>query len=213
MQGTDPRKTTMSALPLPVRSPQCLQLHPPTNKSTSFRKSTGRMEDLISVLHPQKSSQHAIPGDQIARPDPIDGHNDRIVVQICEGLQNVNDALTSCFRGHRALEGELWLAQLASRPVWPLFLPLTGGQCHPRRYSLTPPSGFCRAVIRPNPIPSMISEGTFPVARLETISTNNIESRSFSRIGNKWSAVMPDGPAAAPHRAFSQTHQKFPWVH
>ena len=34
--------------------------------------------------------------------------------------------------------------------------------------------------------------------------TRRLESRSFSKIGNKWSAVMPDGPAVAPS-GFSET--------
>ena len=85
-------------------------------------------EDPISVLHPQKSSQHGVPGDQIVRPDPVDGHSGRIPVQICESPQDVSNALTPCFRGQR-----LCFVRLASKPVWLLFLPQAAGQCRPRR--------------------------------------------------------------------------------
>ena len=79
MQG-DPRKTTNSLL-----LKRCIYL---LLKQTSFRQNTsGR---IISVHCLQKSLQHAVLGHDIVRPDPINGHNGRIVVQVCEGLQNVH---------------------------------------------------------------------------------------------------------------------------
>ena len=67
---------------------------------------------------------------------------------------------------------------------------------------LTPPSGFRNAVICPNLMASMITSGMFPLTRVIAAWTKRLESRSFSKIGNKWSAVMPDGPAAAPRLDF-----------
>ena len=129
-------------------------------------KAPDKWEDLISVLHPQKSSQHGVPGDQIVRPDPIDGHNGRIVVQICEGLQNVCDALTSAF-----VDRAYWKGAVARSTCFKTCLATVLATnrriMSPTTIPLTPPSGFCKAVIRPNRMPSMISDGTFLVARLD----------------------------------------------
>ena len=77
----------------------------------------------------------------------------------------------------------------------------------PTTIPLTPPSGFCKAVVnRPTRSPSMISMGTSPVASREHAATKSIESTSLSRV-DKWSAVILEGPAAAPCRS-SDGHQK-----
>ena len=68
----------------------------------------------------------------------------------------------------------------------------------PTTIPLTPPSGLVKAVNRPNPIPAMASSGITPCAMIEATVANNSESASLSKIGNKWSAVMPEGPPAAP---------------
>ena len=87
-------------------------------------------EDLISVLHPRQSSQHRIPGDQIVRPDPVNGHNGRVAVHIRETLHDVSDAHTTSFGGEERL------SQLASQLASPWFLRPTGAQCL-RRQSLS----------------------------------------------------------------------------
>ena len=87
--------------PFPVGWAAFLQVRPPTNTLTVFRRNTG----LISVLHPQQSSPHRVPGDQIVRPDPVNGHNGRVAVHIRETLHDVNNALTTCFGGQGVMEG------------------------------------------------------------------------------------------------------------
>ena len=61
---------------------------------------------------------------------------------------------------------------------------------------------FAYAVIRPKRMASMISSGTFPTASSELTWTNKSHSTSLSKTRNRWSDVIPDGPGAAPRRAF-----------
>ena len=59
----------------------------------------------MSLLQPEQPVHHRVPRDQIVRPNSIDEHHCSTAVQICDGLQDVGDALTSGFRGQGALEG------------------------------------------------------------------------------------------------------------
>ena len=57
-------------------------------------------EDLISSLYPEKVLKHRVPGGQIVRPDRVCRHGCRFWIWICQGLQNVSDALTLVFNAH-----------------------------------------------------------------------------------------------------------------
>ena len=99
-----------------------------------------KKEDLIS-LH-QRALKHRAAGDQIVRPDPIDRHDCRFWIQICQSLQDVSDALTSCFGPQSALEGSTGNFDF----LGDLFRcePPARRYCHRRRSSS--PSGFSSAV-------------------------------------------------------------------
>ena len=63
----------------------------------------------------RRPSNIAFRENKIVRPDPVDRHNCHFWIQICQGLQYVSNALTSCFGGQGVLEG-----RLASRSSLPL---------------------------------------------------------------------------------------------
>ena len=65
----------------------------------------------------------------------------------------------------------------------------------------TPPSGLRNAVILRTRIAAMIGSGTFPCASFSQTLKNILESRVLSNRIRKCSAVIPDGPPAAPRRA------------
>ena len=64
-----------------------------------------------------------------------------------------------------------------------------------------PPDGLANAVNRPNRMTSRISSGTAALAKSWAKRQNLAVSASESRIMRRWSAVIPDGPPAAPRRA------------
>ena len=64
-----------------------------------------KREDLISSVHSQETFQHSASGDEIIRPNPVNGQNSGLTILIGECLQDVSDALTSSLGGQGALEG------------------------------------------------------------------------------------------------------------
>ena len=65
----------------------------------------------------------------------------------------------------------------------------------------TSPSGFARAVIRPSFTACNSSSGIKPLANCPATSPKSLVQTVSARRGFKCSAVIPDGPAAAPLRA------------
>ena len=140
------------------------------------------------MLHLEQPVHHCVPGDQIVRPNSINGHHCGTVVQICDGLQDVGDALTSCFRGQNALEGNNGFFSFLGNLL-----------CH------CPPHKTSHNISHDDPSPSgsstvnlPTSPGMVPCANIDAAWDNNSESYSLSNMGWKWSAVIPEGPLAAP---------------
>ena len=75
----------------------------------------------------------------------------------------------------------------------------------------TPPLGFCGAVRRPKRMAST----HFTCAPARARSCANLQKRmvscSLSNNGRRWSAVIPEGPAAAPLRATRMFFAKMSW--
>ena len=67
----------------------------------------------------------------------------------------------------------------------------------PTTMPLTPPDGFCRAVILPMRIASNTGAGVVPRANSWHMLQNRSQSLVDSKRGRKCSAVVPEGPPAA----------------
>ena len=68
-------------------------------------KTSHEEEDLISLLHPEESLEHRVPGDQIVRPNPVYRNDGGFWVQISDRLQPLSDALAAGLGGQGVLEG------------------------------------------------------------------------------------------------------------
>ena len=62
-------------------------------------------EGLISTSHPQEASEHCDPGGQIVRPDPVNRHDSRFRIKICQSHEDASNALPPCFGCQGVLEG------------------------------------------------------------------------------------------------------------
>ena len=116
-----------------------------------------KKEDLISLLHP--------PSLRSWRSDRTPQLHCCTVVQICDGLQNVGDALTACFRG--PLEGSNG------------FFSFLGNRCPQDVDNM---SGFLKAVNLPNLIRPTPHLGWSPAPKLTLLETTI--RRSLSNMGS-----------------------------
>ena len=87
-------------------------------------------------------------------------------------------------------------------PAWQSSSRPTDGQCRQRRSPSHLHQVSATRSFAPNLMTSMITPRMFLLAREVAGLSKRLESRSLSKIGDKWSAVLPDGPAAVPRRDF-----------
>ena len=130
---------------------------PSSSSSTVFRGNAGRKRESYLRSPSPTTPQHRVPGDQIVRPDPVNGH---IRSHCCPNLWD-SARCEQCT--HNLLAH--WKGAVAFSACFGTcfaMVPVATNQCtvSPTTTPLTPPSGFCNAVNRPKRSPS--TSGSLP---------------------------------------------------
>ena len=175
----------------------CALLVLPQERRWGAVKHPDKWQQLLTSFHVEQPLHHGIAGYEVERPNAVNRKDSGAGIQISEGLHNMGHALRPCACPEGVLErccgclcsfGDFLLAMIR-RKVSSTTIPRT------------PPYGFGSALILPNLRTSIAWGGTSPRAKMPANSVKACRSPSFSNMENRFSLVIPQGPAAAPRLA------------
>ena len=129
-----------------------------TSNPTTMRSAIAGCR-CLTMRRESPQLEHRVGGVQIVRPDPNNRHDCRFWIQICQGLQDVSDALTSCFGLPAYWKGALATSTF-SGICFAIVRTTSLRIMSPTTIPITPPSGLWSAVSRPSLMASRMVCGT-----------------------------------------------------